>query len=333
MKQKYFWIDFVKVVAAYAVVILHICVPMVYAIDSPNWKIGNFYNSMVRFSVPVFVMVTGALLLPRTEELGVFLKKRFSRILYPFFFWSIIYLLMKIDFGKPIFEIAKYSFKQIKIGTEFHLWYIYMLIGLYLIIPVLTKWLSKATKKEVVYFLSIWIFVILLDLPIFNKLYSRIDFRYFTGYIGYLLLGYFLAKYHFKYSRWIGSALFGIGFFITVYFTDLLTSFQGSFDGKFYNFLGANIVLAAAGVFLFFKDISLENNTFRNIIEFCSKYTYGIYLSHIFVMDLLTKYLSPASVINIWIGIPVLSLICFALSLFLTFSLSKIPLLGKYISG
>jgi surface polysaccharide O-acyltransferase-like enzyme len=76
MKKNYFWIDLLKAIAAFAVIILHVTVSLLYDFgDKEHWQAANFYNSLVRFSVPVFVMISGVLLLNKNEELTTFLRK------------------------------------------------------------------------------------------------------------------------------------------------------------------------------------------------------------------------------------------------------------------
>ena len=278
-------------------------------------------------------MISGVLLLNKNEELSLFLRKRFTRLLFPFIFWSLVYLFLKMDYNLQIKELFLYSFKQIKSGTEFHLWYVYMLIGLYLFIPILSKWTVSATKKEMIYFLSIWGFIILVNLPVFNKLYSRIDLRYFTGYIGYLVLGTFLHRFIIKKSKWLGLLLFIFGGVITIYITYFLSVWSHSFDGRFYDFLSFNVVIASIGVFLLCKDIVIENRFLKKSIIKISKYSYGIYLSHIFVLLGIAKIGFTHTLFNSWISIPIIALCVLAISLLLTFLLSKIPFIGKYISG
>jgi surface polysaccharide O-acyltransferase-like enzyme len=334
MKKNYFWIDLLKAIAAFAVIILHVTVSLLYDFgDKEHWQAANFYNSLVRFSVPVFVMISGVLLLNKNEELTTFLRKRFSRLLFPFIFWSVIYLLLKINYDLPLKEIISYSIKVLKSGTEFHLWYIYMLIGLYLFIPILSKWTVNATKKEMIYFLSIWFFIIIVSLPFFNKFYTRIDFRYFSGYIGYLVLGTFLHRFLDKKPRWIGFLLFFVSVGFTILITYYLTAKTNTFNGRFYDFLGLNVVFASIGMFLILKDINTENQKFKKLIENISKYSYGIYLSHIFVLMAISKIGVSYLLFNPWLSIPFVALCVFSLSWLLTFLLSKIPLVGKYISG
>lgn len=333
MKKNFFWIDFLKSLAAFAVIILHVSVPVVYRFEEKEiWWAGNFYNSLVRFSVPIFVMISGVLLLGKSEKLLDFLQKRFLRLLLPFALWSIIYLALKIDYSLPTNEILSYAIKQLKGGTEFHLWYVYMIIGLYLFIPILNKWILNSTKKEIIYFLSIWIFILLLQFPIFNKLFTRIDFRYFSGYIGYLVLGYFLQHFV-NLKRSVGILLFLLGFLFTAITTYFLSETSGVLDARFYDFLSVNVVVASIGIFIAFKDIIIKNEKIIKGISFISKYSYGIYLSHIFVLIMFAKIGFSYDFFNYWIRIPFIAISCFALSLLLTFLISKIPLVGKYVSG
>lgn len=81
MKDKLFWLDNIRAVSTIAVVILHVAAPILYKygeITEENWNIGNFYDGMVRFCVPVFFMLSGALLLSKDYELSYFLKKDFG---------------------------------------------------------------------------------------------------------------------------------------------------------------------------------------------------------------------------------------------------------------
>ena len=333
MKNNHFWIDLLKSLAAFAVIILHISIPVVNDLASKeNWLTGNFYESLTRFCVPIFVMVSGVLLLGKKMEISMFLRKRFLRLIFPFAFWSVIYLALKINYNLSLSEILSFSIKLLKEGTEFHLWYVYMIVGLYLIIPILNKWILNSTKKELIYFLSIWIFVILLDLPLINKLFTRIDLRYFTGYLGYLVLGYFLCHFV-NLKKKFGLLLFIFGFLITFFATYFLSKNSLKIDGKYYNYLSINVVISSIGIFMIFKDYVVKNSIIVQSISLISKYSYGIYLSHILILLLFSKIGFTYQIFNPWFSIPLIGICCFSLSLMLTFLISKIPYFGKYISG
>lgn len=334
MQKKYLWIDFLKSFAAFAVIVVHVCAPVLYNFaNQHNWQIANVYGGLVRFCVPIFVMISGVLLLEKSEELTFFLRKRFSRLLFPFIFWSLIYLSLKINYDLQLKEIISFSTKQLRSGTQYHLWYIYMLIGLYLFIPILSKWSVNATKKEMIYFLGICLFLMFLNLPLFNQLFTRIDFRYFSGYIGYLVLGTFLHRYVDLKSKWMAFFFFLFGVGITIFITYYLSLSANSLISKYYDFLSLNVAIASTGLFLLFKNIIIKNIFFKKIIIIISKYSYGIYLSHVLVLICFGKIGLTYMLFNLWITIPMISLCCLAISLLLTFCLSKIPLIGKYISG
>lgn len=168
------WINNLRALATISVIVLHVTFPALYnygTININDWQVGNFFDSLVRFCVPVFLMLTGALLLGKPIEIAGFLKKRFVRVLLPFLFWSSIYIAYSIalkynkeeDFS--ILESIEFVYLQFKDGASYHLWYVYMLIGIYLFLPILNKWILNSGEKEIRYFIVFWFFVMLLKHP------------------------------------------------------------------------------------------------------------------------------------------------------------------------
>ena len=134
-------------------------------------------------------------------------------------------------------------------------------------------------------------------------------------------------------KRSIGILLFLLGFLFTAITTYFLSETSGVLDARFYDFLSVNVVIASTGIFIAFKDIISKNEKIIKAISFSSKYSYGIYLSHIFVLIMFAKIGFSYEFTNYWINIPIIAIFCFVLSLLLTFLISKIPVIGKYISG
>lgn len=341
MSKEILWADNLRAFATFSVILLHVSASSLnqYGHISDNiWWVGNIYNSTVRFCVPIFLMLSGALIFSKTYELSNFFKKRFSRIIFPFIFWSLLYifndLLIQFLNGDNMYvnEVTSIVFLKLKNGASFHLWYIYMLIGLYLIFPIFQKWINNSSNKEIIYYLFIWLLVMILGLPIINKLKPDIDFRYFSGFIGYPILGYFLAvKLDYK-KKLIPFLLFVSGVLITIYGTYIITKLKGQFYDGLYGFLSPNVIIASIGFFLLIKNSTIENNLINNAIRLVSRYSYGIYLSHIIVLFYLSKIGINWIFVNPIFGIPMTTFLCLILSLFLTLFLNKIPL-GKYISG
>src|SRR3984885_4937243 len=128
------WISNLRLIALYAVVILHCTSPLLMGfgkVPMADWWEADFLNALVRFAVPVFVMITGALLLGREYEIGDFLKKRLTRVVIPFLFWSLVYIwyswyIEDITFDANIWFDVKEVLHLLKIGASYHLWYVYM---------------------------------------------------------------------------------------------------------------------------------------------------------------------------------------------------------------
>lgn len=337
------WIDTLRVLATIAVIILHVAAPIVYqfgSISDTVWWIGNIFDSSVRFCVPIFLMISGVLLLSKDySSIRSYLKKRVLRIFYPFLFWSFIYILKDIIFYTYLgtFNFNKFQ-EEIKIaiisGASFHFWYIYLIMGLYLIFPLIGKWIKNSTKKEIEYFLFLWIVSLFITFPFITTFIPKINIIYFSGFIGFPILGYYLNNFviNIKRKKIVYFSLIVIGIFITGIGTFIISSYKNEFIDWFYDYLTPNVTLVSIGVFLYFKELEFKNGRVKSIIKFFSKYSYGIYLVHILVLWSIQKIGLYYDFINPIIGIIITSLVCFFLSTIIVYIVNKLPL-GKYFSG
>jgi surface polysaccharide O-acyltransferase-like enzyme len=340
------WINSLRVLAMFMVVIIHTSSPLIMGygrVPVSDWFWGDFYNGLARFGVPVFVMITGALLLHRDYELGDFLKKRLGRIITPFLFWSLVYVAYAwynedITFTPDIWADTKIVLHQLKYGSYYHLWYVYMLIGLYFVIPVLSKFVRNASEKEIVYFLLVWLAVMLLAQPYLSRFNPQIDLHYFAGYIGYLVLGHYLAFKEFpaRSARIWSGLIFLLTLTIIVAGTYYMCQYTKAFSTLLYEPLSPAIVLLSSSVFLFARFTAVKlPPALKKARDFISAYTFGIYLSHALLLDIIGD---PDNHLNInWqlcnpaISIPVTAIVCYILSLLLVYLISKIPL-GKWVA-
>lgn len=201
------WPDRLRNLATFMVILIHVAAPIAHADGSDYngswWWAGNFWNSLTRPGVPLFVMLSGYLLLGKDYELGGFLKKRFSRVVVPAVFWMLIYSLYGfLAKGSPA-TIGE-ALKGIVSGpVHYHLWFIYLIIGLYLIYPILRPWVRSATEKEFLYFfalcaLATWGYKFLAT---FCQMPIGIYFELFTNNCGYFVMGYFLGARTMNYER------------------------------------------------------------------------------------------------------------------------------------
>jgi len=343
-ENKTLWFDNLRVVATIGVIFIHVSsdyAPSTGSISVYNFWIGNIFDSASRFSVPIFVMLSGALLLPKDYGIGVFLKKRLLRLLLPFIFWSVIYILnsfyWRVQDGEKLqfIETAKSVLLQLRDGSSLHFWYIYMIIGLYLFIPIIGKWVRNATEKEILYFLGIWLFTLILNQPIIENFKPNIDLSYFTGFLGYLILGYYLTVKSFtnqKRLNIISTTLLLVGLLSTILGTYLVLHFKNEYVSTFYECLSPNIFLFSMGIFLLLKNKDISNGVLVKIRNFICKYSYGIFLVHVIVLSYIGDYGIHWNFINPIFGIPITVLVCLVISSCIIYVVNKLPF-GKYISG
>jgi surface polysaccharide O-acyltransferase-like enzyme len=338
------WMDYLRVAGTLSVILLHASIPLLSSFSAAgppkSWWVGNIYDSSVRFCVPVFLMLSGALLLgSHDDSLGNFLKKRYSRVVFPFIFWSFFYIFYMRDRweDKTPLEAIYWIYDQIKNGVQFHMWYVYMILGIYLFVPILSKWIKNSTEKEVLYFLAIWLYVVLRGIPSFSLYTFNLDLTNFSGYIGFLVLGYYLSVKEFKtrHMAKIGACLFVAANIYTAlgtYFSSLRT---GANDFSWYDYRSINVVISAAGIFLLFKNIAFSPNTgiVSKTVSLISRHSYGIYLCHMQILTYLVISKIDCWYINSVLGPPITTLLCFFISLTLVWLVSKIPYAGHYISG
>ena len=320
-KQRIIYLDFLKVIAIFLMVANH-CVDNVTPAERalPWYNLwGSVYNSFTRPAIPLFMMVTGILLLPTKMDMGSFYKKRLSRVLIPFLVWSVLYNLfpwftglLNCDpetihvffkwadtsqaFGDALRNILMIPFNFSAFAVQ--MWYVYLLIGIYLYIPVFSAWVEKSDKRSQRIFLAIWavsLFVPYLRNYLTENLFGECSwnefglFYYFAGFSGYMLLGYHLVKYPLQMSKVSKYALaaiaFAIGYAVTLIGFKNATAVEGQSEAMvelFFTFCSPNVALMTFAIFLIGKDLRFENKRVNRFISQFSICTFGIWMCHYF---------------------------------------------------
>lgn len=337
MQERNIYISYLRVIATIFVVLIHASTGFLYNFkaDSFNWDYANWINSATRCAVPVFVTLSGVLLLPKDEGTMSFYKKRLPKLLYPFAFWTLIYLIYYFyrytNFSAlPLGQILRIAQDKILHGANAHLWYLYMIIGLYFTIPFLRKIIKLASVREIEIFLIFWALSMFVNYKIFYKYVPKIDLTFFSGYVGYLVLGYYLSIKSISWPKIIPY----LGYVITVLFTGYISwqiSFEmGKYDSTFYNYNFFNTALITAFLFIAIK-LSFQNKqTLPKWVSIVDKYSFSIYLIHILPLNYIhpwvSKYMTTLYVI------PLASVLTVIASILIAYLLRLIPG-GKYISG
>jgi len=328
------YISVLRIVAILLVILIHSSSGYLNSNEfkSFDWSYANWLNSFSRFAVPLFVIISGALLLQKNESTGQFYRKRLLKIVPPFLFWSIVYLIYYfiryIDFdyiGFP--QVINIVLIRLKSGTNAHLWYLYMILGLYLAIPFIRKIVGNSSKRELEIFLGLWFASLFFMNKWFNSYLPNFDLTFFSGYMGYLVLGHYLRNYPISMVKLSSFTFFLFCCLITASGTYYLSVSRGEFDPTLYNYLSPNIALSAGFLFIFVQSLKLPEHL-NAFWEFIDIHSFGIYLCHI----LLLNYIHPLLPLSTLWKIPAATVLTLLASALLTYLLRKIPW-GKFVSG
>lgn len=318
--------DIIRIVACLMIVAMHTPIP--------ETGIGSYVqstNSLLTASgIGLFIMVSGALLLPVTMPTKYFLRRRLGKVVAPTFVWTFIYWL-----AAPWTETVGRgdgirSWLSIPFSAQFNgvLWFMYMLIGLYLLAPILSAWLNKASKREVEFYLGLWLvtmcYPLIRDFVAVNEGTTGI-LHYFGGYSGYFLLGYYLKQYIKSISLWKITLLF----VIPVGLAGIMK--VGNIAVDFYDmfwYLSILIAMMSVGWFLLVSKFTPQFNPASKIhkgIVNVSNCCFGIYLSHILVMRSLLWHWSWLREMDGIFQIAITTILTFITSLLLTWVISNLP--------
>lgn len=369
------WVDLLRVLACFMVVFSHSCDAFVaqFDADRASFLTGVFGGSLMRASVPLFVMMTGVLLLPVGQgyDLVSFYRKRIGRILPPLVFWSVaLPLLMYAYFNyinpstcNPQVAVDSYTVQQLvqRIYTfvfNFNfdttpLWYLYMLIGLYLLMPVLNAWLVQASQRELKVVLGLW--VVSLFLPYLKMLapvlgfqgnYGNMEllgmcdwniygtFYYFSGFVGYLVLAYYLKQYPLQWS-WSKMLAVMIPLFVAGYAITaggyILT--QEHFPGNYayleivWYFNGINVFMMTLPLFAIVQKMAVRS---RRWLSRLASLVFGIYLCH-FVFVFVCYDLYDMAMLPYWVRIPCIAVTTFAIATLVAWLMSRAAFTARFV--
>ena len=236
--------------------------------------------AVISIGVNLFIMISGYLLLDRTETVKEFFRKRFFSILPLFIIFNIIYIYF-----------YNHSFITIKKISAPHFWYIYMILGLYLLTPWLRKVLQYA-EKETFYVVVLWFLCNVFNPYMQFFRLPKIPFSHFpiTGFIGYYILGYYLKKYRYKLEKIPFICVIGVyitGFLISVLSTKYVLVTTGNRISDFFDKNSLGTFFMSISFFVFWIKFNFKNR--NKVIRMISDSTYFAYLIHIIILHYVIK--------------------------------------------
>lgn len=325
------YIDYLKVFALISIVLVHSSGHYT-DIDNINWEVANIYHSIGRAGVPLFFIISGALILSKIKISYLeTINKTFYRIILPLIIWSLIYIIYKkifIDTDINIFKHIIASFFRPESG---HLWFMYTIAGMYLLYPIL----QDIERSKYKYIFILWVFSVSL-IPFIHLLFTNENIQFKRNmfvYLGFPILGYLLLKAKIQ-KKMIITLLTILTLLLSLYLIIYLNQ-QFSIQYKEYttyfhyniNFL---ILIYTISIFILFKLLFNSSKKqkisfFYKSILFLSKYSLGIYLIHIIILYFVQKNLIFIADINAKIILE--TLFTFLISALVILILSK----NKYI--
>ena len=337
------YFDYLKVFAAFAVMILHISAQNWYTTDvnESAWQIYNFFNSMVRWAVPVFVMISGALFLNRKIRLKIIYSKYILRLVIAFVVWSLVYAIL-IN-GSVTHRIESF------IMGYYHMWFILMIAGLYVCLPFIKPIAEK--NDRCIYFLIlsvIFAFVTPEFLTLANDFGNNMiikgadavgqnlrnmNMHMVLGYTGYFVLGHYINNISLRKILRVLIYFLGIcGFLSTAGLTLLVSLRNQNYCDHYYGYFTINVFFEALAVFVWFKYRTFNREGMNAFVQRLAKISFGAYLIHVIVIEQLDLQLG----LNTLSFHPAISIICiggltFIISFIASAILNQIPFINKYI--
>lgn len=342
--------DLVRAVAIVLVVLLHTAAAVANPGPSAGagaWWAGNIYDSLARPGVPLFVMLTGWLLLTtdrRDEQVGQFLRRRLDRVALPLVFWSIVAWGWLAIRDHQAADWSHFWRELLNGPVYYHLWYVYVLLGLYLAIPLLRPLASETSRTLRWYALGLW-FVGTSLWPLWEWWggpHIGIPVLVVSTYVGYLLAGSWLAglPVSSRTARELGLLILVCGVW-TIVATNRITGDE-HLNLSLYGYDRPNVLVMAIAAFVLLTQPQPATWVARHpriltLVRLLAVSSYGIYLVHPLLLDVLGSGILGFQVtgasLPAFVGIPVLVLAMLMASLAIMLPARRVPLLGRLLGA
>lgn len=358
------FLDWMRVIACFLVMLVHSIEPfylggegtLVQTQSDALWVTG--INSALRVCIGLFVMASSYLLMPLRYDTTTFFSKRIVRVLIPFVIWSLLYAFF-FPWGKDGAAVVT-SLRQLLFNIDMsagHLWFVYMLLGVYLVMPMFSPWFERATKREEQAVLIVWAFTTLV--PFLRKaavaltgsadLWGEANWNefgtlyYVSGFLGFVVLGHYFKTYVGKLTwkkilaialpLWLVGYAISFGWFWSRIPTDYPV--EGPIDlavdwEQSWRFCSTGVVMQVVAVFLLLRRITASGAFYHRIVLPISKASYGMYLMHMFILLAVFPWFNS---LYTPLHMVACALTTFVFSALVALLLQKVPKIGKYLAG
>ena len=340
MKKRVVYLDFLRCLAIVLVIVLHSVAPVLVNTafyQTPSWYLCMLIDTLDRMGVPLFFMISGYLMLRRdsTREMGRFYRKNLPKLAVPLAVWNLIYYLVNTwrmgEAPNPL-EFASALFRQ---GVSVHMWFVYVLLGIYLLCPFLKRIVDSCTSQQLLVLIGIVLFyptfrpVLNAILPVELYLFGPLV----EGCLGYFLVGYWLGSHRLEpHARYVLYALGIAGYLAGTIGNLLAASPEGislPMDGGYslQHYLTSSAVFVWACTF-FTKHKQCAALAARPL-AWLSERIFGVYWVHVLILDLVTDQFGSSMTLLQYVGLRIV--LALGLSLLFAAAVSYLPGVRKIL--
>lgn len=333
----YQWADNARIISIFAVVFGHSITISVLLNTNNDPQVlfwGSLFHSFTRWSIPVFVMISGYFLLEDrpNESYSLFYYKRARKLLIPTIFWVLFYSGVLVYTGE-IKTINDFFLNILSGKPYYHLWFLYMIIPLYLITPFLRKLVNNLSKTELIGLILLMFTLAgfqVLTHPNFSTL-NGVFITWFLYFLPFFITGHYLLNYR-KKTSWVFPLAISLcsSFIIFIGSYCLLEQFGFQYGKYFLSFLGIpTIILSLSNIILLMKMNQPIITPY--ITKKTAQLTFGIYLIHPIYFHIIRRLGFTEKTVFPAISIPISAIIVFLLSSITAWIISEIPYLRRII--
>lgn len=298
-------LDLLRVLSILGVIAIHAITTVVVQkpIDTPVWMIGNLIDSFSRWSVPVFVIISGALMIRKSafDNANNFLKKKMSRIIIPIIAWPLIYVLWNYVFFKSPLDFTNIIREYIS-GTPSpgHLYFLFIIAGLYVVTPIISLYASSVSRKQYIT-TTIALLVATTTWHLVTSFVPGHEYKpnaitLFIPYLGYFMLGYVINNIKIKY-KWMPYFAFVFSGIVLAYLSYILVIKYGIDKGlSFYSYQSLLVIIMSFSAYVIGVDLyklirsKLSGQHLKKtneILAILSSATFGVYLIHMIIFHII----------------------------------------------
>lgn len=347
------YLDYLRVAAAVAVIVAHIANQNAGSLSgrSLDWQALNIYNSLSRWCVPVFLMISGSLFLSKEIPTKTLYRKYILRLAVAYLVWSVIYAVampVKNLLLTPGYQISLREIYTDMIRGQSHMWFLPMLIGIYMCVPIL-KQLVRSPKLARYYLILSLVFALAIPqcfklcwdflgqgvyvwISPVEQLISGMHMQLVAGYGFYFVLGWWLSNTELSSKQRKTVYLLGIvGGLSTVALNAVVGWNTQKSVGTYNNYLFVNVAMVAAAVFTWFQYRKYENQRCNRVIFRLAQVSFGVYLAHSLIIRVLDTVGINSLSFHPALSVPVLTVIVAAGGFMISFVLHKFPICRKWL--